>query len=53
MDNKYDNNKYFRIMDNTQVNYANMLKRLTRKSKVSSFVLIYYSIFLIEPNHSR
>ena len=34
-------------MDTTQSNYANMIKRLTRKSKFSNFILIYYSIFLI------
>ena len=34
-------------MDTTQVNYANMVKRLTLKKKFSNFMLIYYSIFLI------
>ncbi len=43
----YEKNKWKKIMNVTQSNYANMLKRLTRKSKVSNFVLIYYSIFLI------
>lgn len=44
---KYDRNKWKKIMDTTQLNYANMIKRLTRKSKFSDFILIYYSIFLI------
>ena len=44
---KYDKSKWKKIMDTTQSNYANMIKRLTRKSKFSNFILIYYSIFLI------
>lgn len=44
---KYDKVKWKKIMDTTQINYANMIKRLTRKSKFSNFILIYYSIFLI------
>ena len=44
---KYDKGKWKKIMDTTQSNYANMIKRLTRKSKFSNFILIYYSIFLI------
>ena len=44
---KYDKNKWKKIMDTTQSNYANMIKRLTRKSKFSNFILIYYRIFLI------
>lgn len=44
---EYDSKKWKSIMDTTQSNYANMTKRLTRKSKVSNFILIYYSIFLI------
>lgn len=44
---KYDKTKWKKIMDTTQSNYANMVKRLTRKSKFSNFILIYYSIFLI------
>ena len=44
---KYNEKKWKKIMDTTQNNYANMLKRLTRKKKLSNFVLIYYSIFLI------
>ncbi len=50
MDNeikKYDAKKWKKIIDTTQSNYANMIKRLSRKQKVSNFVLIYYSIFLI------
>ncbi|WP_096635835.1 SLATT domain-containing protein [Clostridium cochlearium] len=46
-ENKYDKRKWKKIMDITQNNYANILKRLTRKSKVSNNVLISYSIFLI------
>lgn len=44
---KYDKNKWKKIIDTTQSNYANMIKRLSRKNKVSNLVLIYYSIFLI------
>ena len=44
---KYDEKKWMKIMDTTQSNYANMIKRLSKKQKVSNFVLIYYSIFLI------
>lgn len=47
LDEKYTKEKWKKIMDTTQLNYANMVKRLTRKSKVSNFTLIYYSIFLI------
>lgn len=39
--------KLYDIMSLTQDNYANMLKRLDRKSKFSNFTLIYYSITLI------
>jgi len=45
--NKYDCHKWKKIMDTTQSNYANMIKRLERRSKVSNYILIYYSIFLI------
>lgn len=44
---KYTKEKWRKIMETTQCNYANMVKRLTRKSKISNFTLIYYSIFLI------
>lgn len=44
---KYDIDKWNRIMNVTQSNYANMIKRLSRRYKVSNLVLIYYSIFLI------
>ena len=47
VEKKYDKKKWKKIMDTTQSNYANMIKRLSRKNKVSNFVLIYYSIFLI------
>lgn len=43
----YDKKKWKKIINTTQSNYANMIKRLSRKQKVSNFVLIYYSIFLI------
>lgn len=46
-ENEYDSHKWKKIMDTTQSNYANMLKRLDRRNKVSNYVLIYYSIFLI------
>lgn len=44
---KYDANKWRKIINTTQSNYANMIKRLSRKQKISNIVLIYYSIFLI------
>lgn len=44
---KYDADKWKKIMDTTQMNYSNMLKRLSRQNSVSNFILIYYSIFLI------
>lgn len=44
---KYDVNKWRKIINTTQSNYANMIKRLSRKQKISNIVLIYYSIFLI------
>ena len=44
---KYDKSEWKNIMDMTQNNYANMLKRLTGRSKISNMILIYYSIFLI------
>lgn len=43
----YNKEKLFDIMNTTQNNYANMLKRLDRKSRFSNFVVIYYSIALI------
>lgn len=44
---KYSKNKWKNIIDTTEMNYSNMIKRLTRKNKFSNFILIYYSIFLI------
>ena len=44
---KYDSNKWRKIINTTQSNYANMIKRLSRKQKILNLVLIYYSIFLI------
>lgn len=44
---KYNHRKWKKIMDTTQSNYACMINRLTKKSKISNFILIYYSIFLI------
>lgn len=44
---EYDARKWKKIMDTTQSNYANMVKRLSRKQKMSNLVLIYYSIFMI------
>lgn len=44
---KHNVHKWKKIMDTTQSNYANMIKRLDRRNKVSNYVLIYYSIFLI------
>lgn len=44
---KYDRDKYYRIMDRTQSNYANQLKRLSKDGKRADFILIYYSLALI------
>ena len=44
---QYTKDKMYEIMDMTQCNQANMLKRLDRISKFSNFVLIYYSIVQI------
>lgn len=44
---EYTKERMYNIMDITQCNQANMLKRLDKNSKFSSFVLIYYSIVLI------
>lgn len=44
---KYNRDKYYRIMDLTQSNYANQLKRICRDAKRADFILIYYSISLI------
>ena len=44
---EYDENKFYRIINNTQSNYANQLRRLTRNSKRSSYIIIYYSVSLI------
>ena len=38
---KYDADKWKKIMDTTQMNYSNMLKRLSRQNSVSNFILIY------------
>lgn len=46
-DRIYNANKYRDIMNITQSNYANMINRLKRREKVSSFALIYYSVFTI------
>lgn len=43
----YDIEKWKMIMDVTQSNYSNMIKRLNRKATVSNFILTYYSIILI------
>lgn len=43
----YNNDKFYRIIDNTQSNYANQLKRLTSANKRANFILVYYSIALI------
>lgn len=43
----YNRDKYYRIMDRTQSNYSNQLKRLSRDKKRADFILIYYSLALI------
>ena len=42
-----DKNKMNDIMNTTQSNYSNMLKRLQQKKSFSNFVITYYSIALI------
>lgn len=44
---KYNRNKIYDIMDTTQSNYANMLKRLSLKKNFSNFIITYYSVALI------
>ena len=44
---EYDENKFYRIINNTQSNYANQLRRLTKNAKRSSSIIVYYSICLI------
>lgn len=36
IEKKYDARKWKKIMDTTQSNYANMIKRLDRRNKVSN-----------------
>ena len=43
----YDKTKIYDIMNTTQNNYSNMLKRLQLKKSFSNFVVTYYSIALI------
>lgn len=48
MDKDYnDKNKVYDIMNTTQSNYSNMIKRLQTKKVFSNFVITYYSIGLI------
>lgn len=44
---KYDCEKYYRIMNMTQLNYANQLKRLSKNQSRANIILIYYSTALI------
>lgn len=44
---EYNRDKYYRIMNITQSNYANQWKRLSKDSKRADFILIYYSIAII------
>ena len=39
---KYDSNKWRKIINTTQSNYANMIKRLSRKQKISN--LVYWHV---------
>lgn len=41
---QYNRDKYYRIMNVTQSNYANQRKRLSKDSKRADFILIYYSL---------
>lgn len=45
--NYNDKNKMYDIMNTTQSNYSNMLKRLQISKSFSNFVITYYSIALI------
>ena len=45
--NYNDKNKMYDIMNTTQSNYSNMLKRLQAQKAFSNFVITYYSIALI------
>ena len=45
--NYNDKNKMYDIMNTTQSNYSNMLKRLQIRKSFSNFVITYYSITLI------
>ena len=45
--NYNDKNKMYDIMNTTQSNYSNMLKRLQIRKSCSNFVITYYSITLI------
>lgn len=45
--NYEDKNKVYDIMNTTQSNYSNMLKRMQAKKSFSNFVITYYSIALI------
>ena len=44
---KYDCEKYYRIMNMTQLNYANQLKCLSKNQSRANIILIYYSTALI------
>ena len=44
---KYDCEKYYRIMNMTQLNYTNQLKRLSKNQSRANIILIYYSTALI------
>lgn len=44
---KYNKDKMYNIMDITQSNYSNMLKRLNLSKSFSNFVITYYSIVLV------
>lgn len=48
--NYNDKNKMYDIMNTTQSNYSNMLKRLQIRKSFSNFVITYYSITLIVYN---
>lgn len=43
----YNLEKYFRIMDTAQLNFANQYKRLSKNDKRASYIVVYYSIVLI------
>lgn len=45
---EYNLEKYFRIMDTAQLNYANQYKRLSKNDKRASYIVVYYSLVALD-----